>query len=150
MRRVLAAALLATGCGIIAPVRHHTPAGVEVVYNGDYRLPREKVREIDERYAAVLECIPPERRCMKGPPTVEIVGGNCDSFVSQGVRVRGETFGAWRVRVPGSLGALGHEMTHLVACEASHARDSLTRTCGDVIDGTFRRLYPPRKCKGDP
>lgn len=145
------AALLIAGCGIIMPVRHATHGGIEIVYphyEGDYRLPREKVREVDERWAALMECIPPEARCRHSPPDVEIRAGDCDSFVSQGVRVRGETVFLQRVAVPGSLGALAHEWSHLVACEYHH-NGPWTRVCGDRIDGEFRRKYPPRKCEGE-
>jgi hypothetical protein len=143
----------ALGCGIIAPVKRATPGGITIVYHqndGDYRLPREKVREIDERWAAVLECVPAEARCRSGPFQVQIRGGDCDSYVDPyGVRVRGETLGSLRVIVPGSLGALGHEFVHLLACEPSHARDALPHTCGDKVDAEFRRKYPPKKCEGD-
>lgn len=148
----VAVALVAIGCGIIQPVKHVTPGGITIVYHqndGSYRLPRDKVREIDQRWAALNECIPQEVRCRKKVPAVQIKGP-CDSFIDPyGVRVRGET-AIERVLVPGSLGALAHEWSHLIACDSRHGKGSWSRECGDVIDSGFRRIYPPHKCKGDP
>lgn len=135
------------GCaGILYPVKHATPDGIDIIYDdandGRYRLPDAKVREIDARWAAVLECIPPEDRCRNTPPQVQIRGGNCDTFMSRGDRIRGETVWGQRVAVPGSLGALGHEFAHLVACDGS-------TKCGDRVDSEFRKKYPPNVCEGD-
>lgn len=162
---VFVAALLSywlLGCGILQPVRHATPGGIDIVYHqndGDYRLPREKVREIDARHAALLECIPASERCTSKPPPVRIKGG-CDTYLNDyGQRDNGAY--VWgRVEVPGSLKALAHEFAHHYTCTADPVRDGkLDRDaykltwmsrCGDVIDAKFRRLYPPNKCAGDP
>lgn len=142
------------GCGIWTSVKRPTPSGIVVVYDpddGDYRLPPAKVREIDERWAALLECLPPEALKQRKPPQVRIRGGNCDSYVDYyGVRVRGE-YVPGRVIVPGSLGALAHEFTHHLTGEDHYGpyRDKWLSKCGDLVDGAFRKMYPPNKCEGE-
>lgn len=152
--RYLTLLLLVVGCGIIAPVKRATPGGITIVYDvpndGDYRLSREKVREIDERWTAVLECIPPEARCTSKPPSVQIRGGSCNSYIDPyGVRVGGETVGCCRVVAPGLLGGLAHEFAHVVSCSPTHGKNSWSYKCGDLIDAQFRKMYPPTKCEGD-
>jgi hypothetical protein len=150
---VLLAAVLCQwllGCGVITPVRHATPGGIVIVYHqtdGDYRLPREKVREIDERWAAVLECVPKEAQLHDRLPQVQIVGGECGTVHPYYV--------PWiRAVVSSSLKGLGHELTHHVTHEVEPpTREEYNTTwlhrCGDAVDREFRKKYPPRACEGD-
>ncbi|HEY3495300.1 MAG TPA: hypothetical protein VGK73_11465 [Polyangiaceae bacterium] len=155
---VFAASLLSywlLGCGVLTSVKRPTPGGIVVVYDpddGDYRLPSAKARELDERWAALLECLPPEALKRRDAPQVRIRGGNCDSYIDYyGVRVRGE-YVPGRVIVPGSLGALAHEFTHHLTGEdhAGPYRDKWLSKCGDEVDRHFRKVNPPRLCPTDP
>lgn len=166
MRRtilLLCLAVLLPGCGIfegiLEPVKSPTPGGLTLVYddlhNERYRLPAHKVRELDERHAALLECLPREAFCRRDTPQVEIVG-HCDSYVNPyGVRIRGGEYFWGRAVVPGSLGAAAHEMTHHYTCEVDGNspdkpyKEKWLRKCGDEIDVHFRKMYPPVVCESD-
>lgn len=149
---VLFAALLShwlLGCaGTLTPTKRSTPGGITIVYgvnDGDYRLPAERIREIDERWAAVLECIPDEFEKHDRLPQVQIVGGECGRVHPQYV--------PWiRAIVDSSLKGLGHELTHHVTHEVepptkAEYLETWLHKCGDAVDRQFKRLYPPRKCE---
>lgn len=141
-------AIFALGC---SPVKHPTPAGLVVYYEpNEKRLSAQKAAELDARHAAVLECLPPEAFCRTKPPVFSIEGPECqDSFELWGERQRGLTnlIQLRKIILPGSLGAAAHEMAHYYTCDPNHGKDSWSGKCGDVIDGYFRKLYPPRKCE---
>lgn len=149
----LALLALAAACG--AP-RTPTPGGLVVKYTpNEPRLSNAKARELDARYAALLDCLPPEAQCTDWPPTFSIEG-RCDTFVDYGYRVRGVYIPGpgltGHIILPGSLGAAAHEMAHHFACEVDggpNYANTWLRKCGDTIDQTYRRLYPPVKCEGE-
>jgi hypothetical protein len=147
--------LLVAACG--AP-RTPTPGGLAIRYSpNEPRLAPEKARELDARHAALLECLPPESFCRTEPPTFSIANLDCDTFVDpwDGRRVRGRFYpnGSKSIRLPGSLGAAAHEMTHYYTCETDVAGEAYRGLwlfkCGDQIDVAFRRLHPPTKCEGE-
>lgn len=151
---LLAAVVLACG-----PVKTPTPGGLVVFYTpNEKRLSSEKAAELDARHAALIECLPPEAFCRTLPPTFAIEGRECDDQFWDGTAwVRGYTWlnGTHRVVLPGSLGAAAHEMAHYYTCQGHGATREEYRTlwpskCGDVIDGFFRKQYPPRPCQDKP
>lgn len=158
-RFVLALLVLAAACGLAGPVKTPTPGGLVVYYTpNEKRLSAEKARELDERHAAVLDCLPPEAIKRHEPPTFAI-DGRCDTFWDPFIKrpIRGYTQlnGNHRIVLPGSLGAAAHEMTHYYVGEidgngGKPYREKWLARCGDVIDASFRRLYPPKLCPGDP
>jgi len=149
---VLLAAMLCQVLFGCAPPKTPTPGGLVVHYSpGEKRLSSEKAAELDARYAAVLECLPPESFCRSEPPNFSI-NGECDWFLFRGVKLRGYRYlnGTRRIVLPGSLGAAAHEMVHHYTCLGDHPdkavyKTTLLATCGDTIDAFFRRMYPPPK-----
>ena len=125
----------------------------------------EKLKELDARHAAFLECLPPNLKKRKQP--LVRIAGDCDRLPDG---TRGRYGGTW-VKVPPSLGALAHEFAHYYADDTRHsvlekrpegwvalvgtevrgpyptkaeAEQHLgyDRICGDAIDAKFRKQYP--------
>lgn len=142
MKKALAFLLLASGCGVLTPTKVESPAGVTVIYrpNTKARLSPNKLKEVDARLKAVLDCLPPEVICTDEQPDVYVTsacllekngdGGSYDPKVK-------------RIYVPRSLGALAHEAVHHYTCTYIHGGKSWSHLCGNKIDSAFRAEFPP-------
>lgn len=137
--------LVASSC--LLPADDHSPGrGVRVVYRpGDsFRLSDAKLRELDARLDAVLECLPDEVECTREIPEVYVTRGCLWLATRYPARVGGEYDSkVHRIYVPRSLGALAHEAAHHYTCQTTHGGKSWSNVCGTRIDTAFREANAP-------
>lgn len=150
MRRLwIAFVVFLTGC-LFEPPDEHTPNGMRVLYQPgtSYRLPDAKLQEIDDRIAALHECLPEDAYCTHAIPEVYVTR-DCDSIGTRAGSAGGEYDpAAGRLYVPRSLGALAHEGAHHYTCDMAHGSGSWSADCGNAIDLVFRMMNPP-ECGDD-